>query len=477
MGIKILISSILLWIVISPIVAENVTNPRILKECPLTEYKKFVECAEKLLLPTHKEQDTENITKESNINCNKCNCQVCKAEDFAESSSNSCCQTCCPFISCETKKCCFKTCHSLCETLECRTSCRQSCLKFVETQKSNQLSELNKAEIFNDDALNITTRINLNNVINNVNNISAPINLRSSNLNDLVIQNVKSYKESKQIVNKPCCEVIRPTRCSTASRFPFVKCQFNKTSKCGDSCLGNQFAFPRSLPCGDDNFRCGNLNNLYPIGHIMTSNYSLPSTKTNESVVSVESPDASNQSLSQEQTPEVILSQNYISQNVVPNFNYPPVYTNIFQRPFYNSYSNGFTANPIFAPPSYTRQYVPNPFYYSNIMYRSPPIYRPMYNEIQAPPMPMFSNIVAYPSSRPYYFSGLQPFQNLQPQYNYQIPNYQYQSPQITFPPLYTAFAPPQVANEFIPNPTIGFKVQPPKNDAEILITNKMEDS
>ncbi|XP_017783997.1 PREDICTED: uncharacterized protein LOC108567815 [Nicrophorus vespilloides] len=171
--------------------------------------------------------------------CDDCDCNECMDEECDG------CSTCCgstPIHSCNTRSCCHETCHSKCKTSSCRRNCRKTCNKRVTAvergglirQYSNSSSDIRH---------NITTVINLNNVINNTNIIDIPINVNNTNLNNITVESSAPSEyhrydsfSSESHEGNNCCKVIGPRQCVPIPMYPFAKCYHYRKKVCGDMC-------------------------------------------------------------------------------------------------------------------------------------------------------------------------------------------------------------------------------------------------
>ncbi|KAL3286189.1 hypothetical protein HHI36_000700 [Cryptolaemus montrouzieri] len=465
MNMKIIYKTFITVLLTSFLIKAEIVDQELIQKCPLTEYSKYVKCLKNI--PYKKEVEERNETKtlirKKEFDCNKCTCEICSSDDFADAAENNCCKECCPFVPCKTKHCCFKTCHSGCQTLECRFSCRQSCFKYIE-KKNVTLKQLSVSQIYNDDNLNITTKINLTNTITNMNNISLPIRINSTNQNDIAVESRQKSESINTIANSPCCNFVTPTKCSAATKFPFVECDFNKTSQCGDVCLRKDLQKILRPPCNSIKSRCG-VDSYLPMYLINSNetNSNLSSEYNNSNKTNTTSIISSNP-LNYYSSP-----QQYFDPSSIQIVEYPPIYP---PRNYYGP------VNPFISVPNIVPQYVSNPSYSWNSYYQPPTIYSSLYNNVpyyynSAPQIPYYSNYVRYQNPN-YLFPSVQ-------SYNYQLknamPTSNYQSSQMVFPSIYTSFIPKQSFQEIAPSPNILFRMEStrPKSDAQVLIEKENE--
>lgn len=209
--------------------------------------------------------------------CGGCDCNFCE-HNQCESSCSSCCSR---QMSCTTHHCCHRKCHAQCKSTGCRRDCRKSC-----TDKIRQDSQVHLVGS-SPGHHNITTIINLKNVVNNTNVIDMPISVNNTNINNITLQadSLSSGGLGGPIVNypeypspppsiipqppniyppapyppptypvpshpapiyppipapiqgpQPCCHIISPRQCQPVQKFPYTRCFHLRSRKCGSFC-------------------------------------------------------------------------------------------------------------------------------------------------------------------------------------------------------------------------------------------------
>lgn len=223
------------------------------KECLWDDEENYIECVKRRM----KRQASSCKYDEQ---CSECDCDFCQYSQ-CEGQCDTCCNSCCDnYVQCHTNHCCHKQCHSECRTYSCRSSCRKSCYNSVsrETGKEVDRSIVNNERIVegtflgnvggnntflsntsNVNAHNITTVINLKNVINNTNVIDVPINVNYTNKNNISITDEANNQwgsSGSNLSDESCCIVIGPRQCVQTQVSPFVRCFHLRSKQCGSYC-------------------------------------------------------------------------------------------------------------------------------------------------------------------------------------------------------------------------------------------------
>lgn len=201
-------------------------------ECNDTEYHSYVECIRKRM---KRSLDCENVVPEP---CNDCEetCEQCDCDYCAVNSCQQICNSCCPNNPpCSTNRCCHKTCHAKCKSSTCRSECRKSC-----TEKINGGSTVTNITSSGKTRHNITTIINLHNVINNTNIIDIPVHLNNTNINNITLSGSEGSKteniNGSETIKENCCYVVGPRQCAPTEKYPYVKCFHLRRKVCGVFC-------------------------------------------------------------------------------------------------------------------------------------------------------------------------------------------------------------------------------------------------
>lgn len=188
--------------------------------------------------------------------CDECNCDECQYSTCG-GQCNSCCNSCCSnFVQCHSQHCCHRQCHNECQTLSCRSGCRRSCyenIRVVDTKPERQVLVPGRDSTTKH---NITTVINLKNIINNTNFLDIPINLNYTNKNNISILD----EDGSSSIYKPsdagksgCCVVISPRQCTSTSTYPFLRCFHTRARQCGSFCTSSIVHQERRNICNNIN--------------------------------------------------------------------------------------------------------------------------------------------------------------------------------------------------------------------------------
>jgi hypothetical protein len=221
-------------------------------ECSSTEYMSYVECMRKR---TKRSADCcEEDDCNNSSSCDDCDCNFCSYGDCS-SACSSCCESHPP--PCQTISCCARTCQSSCRTSSCRRSCKSKCNKSISSSSTSS-----KTDVKTETKANITTIINLHNVINNTNLVDIPINVTNVNVNNITLHSPihnqiqtgeTSYIHSPQPPQPPqppqqsCCKIIGPRQCTPNKCFHYRK------SHCGDICTSSIMHAEQHDICEENN--------------------------------------------------------------------------------------------------------------------------------------------------------------------------------------------------------------------------------
>lgn len=163
----------------------------------------------------------ENMNNKNNCNSNGCNLNI---------------------------KCNSNKCHTNCNNIERNcNNCDQNenaAEIIVEEEKvpilipfpsppQPQPHSSNLPTVINNNTYNHTAKININNVVNTVNNVSVPISVNTSNVNQISIYPANNgHVEVEDVFeNKNCCVIIHPRQCDTSA-----KCYSRSSWECSDIC-------------------------------------------------------------------------------------------------------------------------------------------------------------------------------------------------------------------------------------------------
>lgn len=122
-----------------------------------------------------------------------------------------------------------------------RASCRRDCKQKIgrEDTAHHSTSILqSKSDTNTQNKHNITTIINLHNIINNTNQIDIPIKINNTNYNNITLMQEDeaqlSYAGGGFAQQQPrievdqngnrCCQVIGPRTCQRVQQFPYMRC-------------------------------------------------------------------------------------------------------------------------------------------------------------------------------------------------------------------------------------------------------------
>lgn len=210
-------------------------------------------------------------------NCNESPCCITNCNECTSSCESTNCENCpksCPNVQCPQEPCCKNS--------NCKTTCN-SCTpapqKQVEKEEDKQIvtEEFTieqpenidvKINNTNTNLVNLTTHLNINNIVNNYNNISVPIYVNNTNVNNIDFSNVESNNESSPIivnnfqnnssqkqvdflpysyvytlptqppVQQNCCYIMHPKQCF-AYENGRVKCYQKRHRECSSRCNSN----------------------------------------------------------------------------------------------------------------------------------------------------------------------------------------------------------------------------------------------
>ncbi|KAF5273129.1 hypothetical protein FQA39_LY07619 [Lamprigera yunnana] len=94
---------------------------------------------------------------------------------------------------------------------------------------------------------NITTVINIHNIINNTNIIDIPIDVNNTNINNITISDRSNDEEEEEEGEEDeqsyakeydkCCYIYSPRKCSKLDTYPFFKCVQERKKVCGNICI------------------------------------------------------------------------------------------------------------------------------------------------------------------------------------------------------------------------------------------------
>lgn len=204
------------------------------KECNETEYRSYVECLRKRM---KRSTNCDGTIVEASPPCENCeeNCQQCDCDFCAVNACSSACNSCCPNNPpCTTNRCCHKTCHARCKSSSCRSECKRTCTEKVVGKNPTITIDEKKHH-------NVTTVINLHNVINNTNVLEIPIEINNTNINNITIpEQEESFvlpgQFPSQTIQEPCCFVVSPRQCVPTEKHPFVRCFHYRRKVCSAYC-------------------------------------------------------------------------------------------------------------------------------------------------------------------------------------------------------------------------------------------------
>ncbi|XP_044264680.1 uncharacterized protein LOC123011353 [Tribolium madens] len=260
----------------------------------------------------------------SSISCNQCVNQ-CANDCNSVQCTNNCvrgCQTSCQNQpqSCNSQSCssCVNRCSSQCTTNQCINSCANNCggckdkiensndAIIVEPPQPSSVIVNNT----NNNLVNLTTQVDIHNVVHNFNNITIPVYVNTTNINNINLSHsdeTRSYTNSSnghieyipipqpipivqpqpqipqfiypQATQENCCTVLHPRQCYTAEGGE-SRCFIRRHRECSSSCTSpvvtieqnddertQNCQFIRNWPyayCG--NYRRGDCNSCYTCG-------------------------------------------------------------------------------------------------------------------------------------------------------------------------------------------------------------------
>jgi hypothetical protein len=243
----------------------------------------------------------------SSVSCNQCVNQ-CTNDCSTVSCRNNCvsgCKSSCQSQSCDVQSCsqCVNKCSNDCSSNQCTNECSKSCDCTEKDTRPGEPVILDSGEpasvIVNNsnvNLVNLTTHINIDNVIHNINNISIPVYVNTTNINNINLSDIREesntgdprpapvvpypypYPLTQPTTTNNCCQVLHPRRCYT-DEDGTGRCYIRRHNECSDRCTSpvvtieeNQNAqsgcqYIRSWPyayCG--NYVRGDCNQCYNCG-------------------------------------------------------------------------------------------------------------------------------------------------------------------------------------------------------------------
>lgn len=215
----------------------------------------------------------------SSISCNQCVSQ-CANDCRTTQCNNNCvrgCKSSCqeqPY-SCNSQSCsgCVSRCSQQCESSDCVSSCSRNCDSCKEKEKESERTEQDSTIIVeppqpssvivnntNNNLVNLTTQIDIHNVVHNINNITIPVYVNTTNINNIHLSNtdeMRSYTNGSggshteyipipQPYPQPfpiplpqpqdnCCTVLHPRQCYTNEEGE-SRCYIRRHRECSSSC-------------------------------------------------------------------------------------------------------------------------------------------------------------------------------------------------------------------------------------------------
>ncbi|XP_064211750.1 probable serine/threonine-protein kinase tsuA [Tribolium castaneum] len=258
----------------------------------------------------------------STINCNQC-VSRCANECSSVQCTNNCvkgCQSSCQNQpqSCNTQSCssCVNRCSSQCSTNQCINSCANNCASCKSSNSNNNedtsiiVESPQPSSVIvnntNNNLVNLTTQVDIHNVVHNFNNITIPVYVNTTNINNINLSHsdeTRSYTNGSsgrieyypipqpypQPIPQPipipapepyennCCTVLHPRQCYSEQGVD--RCFIRRHRECSSSCTSpvvtieesegaaQKCQFVRNWPyayCG--NYRRGNCNSCYNCG-------------------------------------------------------------------------------------------------------------------------------------------------------------------------------------------------------------------
>lgn len=221
-----------------------------------SEYNAYITC----IAQSRRSKRSAGCTQQQE-SCEYTDCEKC--QEHCEPSCEDCecpnqCRNCCS-QTCSTNLCCHKTCHNQCKTNYCRSECKRECKQRIY-ESDGSYSGSNKQDIQiiekNTDTKqtkhNITTIINLHNIINNTNLIDIPIKINNTNYNNITLRRTDSNEftssmdfdsqvtgggQQEENNGEKCCYVVGPRQCVKIDVYPFMKCFHYRHRRCAPYCI------------------------------------------------------------------------------------------------------------------------------------------------------------------------------------------------------------------------------------------------
>ncbi|RZC33745.1 serine/threonine-protein kinase tsuA, partial [Asbolus verrucosus] len=182
---------------------------------------------------------------------NNCNTVTCK-NNCVSGCSNNCQSQSCSVQSCSQ---CVNQCSNQCSTNQCVDNCSSKCdckekpidpLEPPIIMEPSQPTSVNVNNT-NNNVVNLTTHINISNLVHNFNNISVPVFVNTTNINYINITDINESKQpypypypyQPQIPSTPihdnCCYIMHPKTCYTEENGN-RRCYIRRHRECSSSC-------------------------------------------------------------------------------------------------------------------------------------------------------------------------------------------------------------------------------------------------
>lgn len=176
--------------------------------------------------------------------CDDCDCNECSS---SRADCSDTCSSCCGHArSCTNNHCCYRTCKTQCRhhhhTNYCRSSCERDCKEKVIVANETQTGG---AGVNNSLVHTVNTVINLQNYIDNKNFIDIPVNVNTTNINNITVEAPEGGGSGTKVIavtgpsgklDKGCCQIVSPRQCAPTTQFPFMKCFHYRKTICSGIC-------------------------------------------------------------------------------------------------------------------------------------------------------------------------------------------------------------------------------------------------
>ncbi|XP_044734935.1 uncharacterized protein LOC123297368 [Chrysoperla carnea] len=212
---------------------KQLTDEKIQEFCKSTEYSVYMKCVEYNKKKFQEQKRRMKRHTDCDLDCDQddiCDNNIC--QNSCRSCGNDCneCNSC---SRCTSQTCCHRHCHRQCITTSCRRACVNNCVNTTSTSNNApNISHTSNTTVLN--SYNLTTSIKFTNYINTSNVVDIPININTTNINNITLTEQVSNTERQG--QELCCYITTPTECVNITVAPYVQCIHRRHKVCGQEC-------------------------------------------------------------------------------------------------------------------------------------------------------------------------------------------------------------------------------------------------